>query len=63
MLMRLSPRLATCACTMLEAPSPMPTIAITAPTPMMMPSTVSAERILLRAMARSAAVSSRAMRI
>src|SRR6185437_4210574 len=37
----------TCSC----APCPRPTVAITAPTPMMMPSIVSSERILLRASA------------
>src|SRR6266478_6363079 len=40
--------------TMYCAPWPMLTTAITAPTPMMMPSMVSADRILFRASARSA---------
>ena len=40
------PRLAICASTCAFAPLPMPTIAITAPTPMMMPSAVRTERSL-----------------
>ena len=46
--------LSICACTVACAPCPMLTIAITAETPMMMPSMVSAARILLRASARKA---------
>jgi hypothetical protein len=42
------------SCTCLLAPWPTPTMAMTAPTPMMMPSMVSAERILLRDSARIA---------
>jgi hypothetical protein len=45
---RLVPMLSICACTEADAPWPMLTIAITAETPMMMPSMVSAARILLR---------------
>src|SRR5712692_469921 len=41
-------------CTRYSAPWPMLTVAITAPTPMMMPSMVSAERSLFRASARRA---------
>src|SRR5438093_9048304 len=48
------PRLATCASTCARAPLPMPTIAITAPTPMMIPSAVSPERILFLLNARRA---------
>ena len=43
-------RASTCAL----APLPMPTMAMTAPTPMMMPSIVSAVRILFRRSARKA---------
>ena len=49
-----SPRLAICASTCAFAPLPMPTIAMTAPTPMMMPSTVRTERSLFRRRARKA---------
>ena len=52
--MTFSPRLATWASTWALAPLPMLTIAITAPTPMMMPSAVRMERILLRRRARRA---------
>src|SRR6266700_3171229 len=48
------PRLAICASTCDFAPLPIPTIAITAPTPMIMPSAVSTERILFRRKARNA---------
>src|SRR5690242_17833645 len=48
------PRLATCASTWDFAPLPMLTIAMTAPTPMMMPSAVRIERSLLRRRARRA---------
>src|SRR5436309_370030 len=50
------PRLAICASTCAFAPLPTPTMAITAPTPMMIPSAVSTERILFRRNARSAIV-------
>src|SRR5579884_1184466 len=50
----LEPRFAICFCTVWSAPCPIPTIAITAPTPMMMPSMVRTERILFRASARKA---------
>ncbi len=48
------PRLAIWASTCAFAPLPMPTIAMTAATPMMMPSAVSTERILFRRRARNA---------
>src|ERR1041385_1607411 len=51
---RLVPKLAICSCTLFLAPSPMATIAITAPTPMMMPSMVRKERSLFLAKARRA---------
>src|ERR1700675_3040164 len=51
---RLEPMAAICCCTCCCAPWPSPTMAITAPTPMMMPSMVRMERILLRASARIA---------
>src|SRR5215216_1023578 len=51
---RLVPILSICACTEADAPWPMLTIAITAETPMMMPSIVRAARILLRIRARKA---------
>src|SRR5688572_3552496 len=51
---RLVPMLEICACTEACAPWPMLTMAITADTPMMMPSMVSAARILLRTSARKA---------
>src|ERR1041384_4954894 len=51
---RLVPILSICACTDADAPWPMLTIAITAETPMMMPSIVKAARILLRIRARKA---------
>ncbi len=51
---RLVPMLSICACTEADAPWPMLTIAITAETPMMMPSMVRAARILLRTRARKA---------
>src|SRR5215472_11367887 len=50
----LEPRFAICCCMVWSAPWPMPTMAITAPTPMMMPSMVNSVRILLRASARKA---------
>ena len=49
-----SPRLAICASTCALAPLPMLTIAMTAPTPMMMPSAVRTERSLFRRRARKA---------
>ena len=52
--MTFCPRLAICASTCDFAPLPMPTMAMTAPTPMMMPSAVSVERSLLRRNARKA---------
>src|SRR4051812_24483872 len=52
--MTFSPRLAICASTCAFAPLPMLTMAITAPTPMMIPSAVSADRSLLRRNARPA---------
>src|SRR5207248_2660428 len=48
------PMAAIWSCTCLLAPCPTPTIAITAPTPMMIPSMVSPERSLLRPSARTA---------
>src|SRR4051794_26456339 len=48
------PRLAICACTCAFAPLPIPTIAITAPTPIIIPSAVRAERSLFRRSARNA---------
>src|SRR5450759_5512937 len=48
------PIAAICCCTCCWAPCPTPTIAMTAPTPIMMPSMVRLERILLRARARTA---------
>src|SRR5262249_45364384 len=51
---RFVPTLAICSCTEACAPWPMLTMAITAETPMTMPSMVRAERILLRASARKA---------
>src|SRR6185437_272776 len=51
---RLVPMDAIWFCTCCSAPCPRPTVAITAPTPMMMPSMVSSERILLRVSARIA---------
>src|SRR5262249_15077066 len=50
----LFPRLAICDCIEAEAPWPTPTIAMTAPTPQIMPSIVSTDLILLRANARNA---------
>src|SRR5258708_2248187 len=52
--MRLVPREAIWSCTCCCAPWPTPTVAITAPTPMMMPSMVNSDRILLRVSARIA---------
>ncbi len=52
---RLVPRLSICRCTAASAPRPILTIAITAATPMTMPSVVNAERSTLRRNARSAA--------
>src|SRR5207247_551380 len=52
--MTFCPRLAICASTCALAPLPIPTIAITAPTPMIIPSAVSTERILFRRSARKA---------
>ncbi len=49
---RLLPMLAICSAICLLAPVPIATMAITAPTPMMMPSMVSAERILFTRRAR-----------
>jgi hypothetical protein len=46
---------------MAVAPCPTATIAITAPTPMMMPSVVRKERTLLRAMERKAALTTNFM--
>src|SRR5437899_7207758 len=57
-----SPRLAICASTCAVAPLPMPTMAITAPTPMMIPSAVSTERILFRRNARYATLNVGAIR-
>src|SRR5215813_3494017 len=51
---RLVPMLSICACTEAEAPWPMLTIAITAATPMIIPSIVNAARILFRTSARNA---------
>src|SRR5262245_3591575 len=51
---RLFPRLWICCWTAASAPRPMLTMVITAATPMMMPSIVSAERSLFRRSARSA---------
>src|SRR4029077_11481099 len=50
----LSPRLLICCWICSEAPSPTATLAITAPTPIMIPSMVRMLRILLRARARMA---------
>jgi hypothetical protein len=58
---RFVPRLAICASTAAFAPCPTATMAIRAATPMKTPSTVNAERSLLRASARPAATS--AMRL
>src|SRR4029077_4476478 len=51
---KLVPRLAICSCTLFFAPSPMATMAMTAPTPMMIPNIVRKERSLFLANARSA---------
>src|SRR5690242_14457501 len=51
---RFVPMLSICACTDADAPWPILTIAITADTPMMMPSIVNAARILFRTSARKA---------
>ena len=53
-MMRFEPRLWICSATRACAPDPTPTIAITAPTPMMMPSIVKKARSLFLASARSA---------
>ena len=53
-MIRLLPMLWICCCIRAVAPAPTPTIAITAATPMMMPSMVSAERALFTLRARSA---------
>ena len=53
-MIRFEPRLWICSATRACAPAPTPTIAITAPTPMMMPSIVSALRSLLTRSARIA---------
>ena len=53
-MMRLEPRLLIWSSTRACAPAPTATIVITAPTPMMMPSIVSAERSLLTRSAASA---------
>src|SRR5690242_20658301 len=50
----LEPIAANCSCALAAAPWPMPTTAMTAPTPMMVPNIVRAERNLLRANARIA---------
>ena len=50
----LDPMAAICCCACCCAPCPTLTMAMTAPTPMMMPSMVSMERSLLRARARMA---------
>src|SRR4051794_27887449 len=55
--MTLVPRLAMLVCTMVLAPCPTDNMAITAPTPMMMPSMVRNERNLLRARERRAMTS------
>ena len=52
--MRFWPSEATCASTWTLAPLPMLTMVMTAATPMIMPSAVSIERIVLRRRARSA---------
>src|ERR1043166_589899 len=54
MMSRFVPRLAICCFTSALAPSPMATMAMTAPTPMMIPSIVRKERSLFLANARSA---------
>ena len=56
-MIRLEPRLLIWSSTRACAPAPTPTIAITAATPMMMPSIVSAERSLLARSAASATLS------
>src|SRR5262245_50404764 len=53
-MIRLLPMLRICSCIRSVAPDPTPTIAITAATPMMMPSIVSAERMRFTFSARSA---------
>src|SRR5215471_15472260 len=53
-IIRLLPMLRICSCIRSVAPDPTPTIAITAATPMMMPSIVSAERMRFTFSARSA---------
>src|SRR5450759_4409075 len=50
----LEPRAANCSCAFAAAPWPIPITAMTAPTPMIMPSMVRLERILLRPSARRA---------
>src|SRR5690606_16272187 len=52
----LVPMLATCACTAARAPCPMLTIAMTAPTPMTMPSIVRPARSRLRLRIRNAVI-------
>jgi hypothetical protein len=59
---RFVPILAIWSLTMAVAPWPMATIAITAATPMMMPSVVRNDRTLFRAMARSDALTMKVMR-
>ena len=54
MMMTLVPKEAIWACTAAFAPSPMLTIAMTAPTPMMMPNIVKAERMRCRPSTRNA---------
>lgn len=63
-IIRFEPRLFSCSATFSLAPSPTASIVITAATPMMMPSAVSALRSLLARSERNAerAVSSRFMR-
>src|SRR6266436_8085654 len=57
------PRLAICASTCAFAPLPIPTMAMTAPTPMMIPRAVSTERILFRRNARYATLNVGPLRI
>src|SRR6266516_4316946 len=57
------PRLAICASTCAFAPLPIPTMAMTAPTPMLIPRAVSTERILFRRNARYATLNVGPIRI
>ena len=59
MMITLVPMLATCACTAARAPCPILTIAITAPTPMTMPSMVRPARSRFRLRIRSAVITVR----